>query len=231
VEDDTLRDELDRVTSQLAAAKTEYTSLGAKIAGLEAQKEALARALAGPERLSAQNVNMAGNYRTDAIVDLLTAADSEMSIKDVIRELRDGGRPHEAYDNVAADLAYLAERKRITRLRRGVYTRPDRIVIPITQGSLEHSYIRLANYLGFFPADAVSPSNEHDVKGKSLTLHFAGLPQPVKTDIDGTHNFFRSRRCIREFFAYHQLKPGEKVAIEKHPEDEDEYEYHVLPAR
>ena len=229
MEDDTLRDELDRVASELAAAKTEYTSLGAKIAGLEAQKEALTRGLTDPEHLSAQNVNTAGKYRTEAIVDLLTAADSEMSIKDVITGLRDSGRPHETYDNVAADLAYLAERKRIARLRRGVYSRRDRIIIPITQGSLEHSYIRLANYLGFFPTDAVSPSNGNDVKGKLLTLHFAGLPQPVKTDIDGTHNFFRNRRCIREFFAYHQVEPGEKVAIEK--QSEDEYEYHVRPAR
>ena len=227
MEDDILRTELERVASELAAAKTEYTSLGAKIAGLEAQREALSRGIAGTERLSAQNVNMAGKYRTEAIVDLLTAADSEMSIKDVIEGLRDSGRPHETYDNVAADLAYLAERRRISRLRRGVYTRRDRIVIPITQGSLEHSYIRLANYLGFFPADAVGPSNGHDVKGALLTLHFAGLPQPVETDIDGTHNFFRCRGCVREFFAYHQLQPGEKVAIEK----QSEYEYHVLPSR
>jgi hypothetical protein len=227
VEDDILRAELDRVTSELAAAKTEFTSLGAKIAGLEAQKQALARGLADKERHSAPRSSETGKYRTEAIVDLLTAAASEMSIKDVIGALHDNGRTHEIYDNVAADLAYLAERGRIVRLRRGVYTRPDRIVIPITQGSLNNSYIPLANHLGFFPADAIGRSNGHDAEGALLTLHFAGLPEAVETDIDGTHNFFRRRGPVREFFAHHQLKPGEKVAIEK----QSEHEYHVLPVR
>jgi hypothetical protein len=48
-----------------------------------------------------------------------------MTIKDVIAALRGKGREHESYDNVAADLAYLADRGRIARLRRGVYGRPD----------------------------------------------------------------------------------------------------------
>jgi hypothetical protein len=60
-----------------------------------------------------------------------------------------------------------------------------------------------------------------------LTLHFAGLPQAVETDIDGTHNFFQRRGPVREFFAHHQLEPSEKIAIEK----QSEYEYDVLPAR
>jgi hypothetical protein len=46
-----------------------------------------------------------------------------MTIRDVIAALHDSGRENETYDNVAADLAYLADRGRISRLRRGVYAR------------------------------------------------------------------------------------------------------------
>jgi hypothetical protein len=44
-----------------------------------------------------------------------------MSINDVLAALRQAGRGHETYDNVGADLAYLTERGRITRVRRGIY--------------------------------------------------------------------------------------------------------------
>jgi hypothetical protein len=44
-----------------------------------------------------------------------------MSINDVVAALRQAGRGHETYDNVGVDLAYLAERGRITRVRRGIY--------------------------------------------------------------------------------------------------------------
>jgi hypothetical protein len=35
--------------------------------------------------------------------------------------LASAGRPGESYDNVGVDLAYLAERGRVNRIRRGVY--------------------------------------------------------------------------------------------------------------
>jgi hypothetical protein len=144
----------------------------------------------------------------------------------VIAALHDSGRENETYDNVAADLAYLADRGRIVRLRRGVYARPDRIVITLTEGSLNSSYINLGNHLGFFPADAVGPTNSRDGEGKMLTVRFDGLPDPVETDIAAPHDF-RRRGPIRQFFAHHDLKPGEKIAIEKH----SDYEYRVLPTR
>jgi Transcriptional regulator, AbiEi antitoxin len=156
------------------------------------------------------------------------AADTEMTIKDVIAALRDSGRDHETYDSVAADLAYLADRGRIARLRRGVYARPDRIVITLTAGSLNSSYINLGDHLGFFPADAVGAANARDGVGAMLTVHFDGRPGPVETDITGApHKFFRRRAPIKEFFADHDLQPGENIAIEK----QSAYEYRVLPVR
>ena len=220
-----LSSELEQVRSELAAAEVEYASMGAKIAGLRARREALTRALSGMRGHGGK----AGitRPRTDAIVDVLMAADTEMTIKDVIAALHDSGRENGAYDNVAADLAYLADRGRTVRLRRGVYARPDRIVITLTEGSLKNSYISLGNRVGFFPADAVGPANSRDGKGKMLTVRFDGLPDPVETDITGDpHHDLRCRGLTRRFFAHHDLKPGEKIAIEK----DSDYEYRVLPA-
>jgi hypothetical protein len=226
MQDNILRSELEQVNSELAAAEVEYASLGAKIKGLQAQSEALTRALSGMAGRSGKASTT--KPRTDAIVDVLMASDAEMTINDVIAALHDSGRDHENYDNVAADLAYLADRGRIDRLRRGVYARPERIVITLTQGSLNNSYINLGNHLDFFPADAVGSTSRRDGEGTMLTLHYDGLPDPVKTDIAGApHKDFRDRASIRKFFARHDLKPGENIVIEK----QSDYEYRVLPAR
>jgi hypothetical protein len=55
------------------------------------------------------------------LLAVLEMAGTEMSIQDVITALGDVGRPGEGYHNVSADLAYLAERGRAKRTRRGVY--------------------------------------------------------------------------------------------------------------
>jgi hypothetical protein len=223
---DTLRSELERVRSELAAAEVEYASLGAKIRGLRAHAEALTQALEGTGRHSGEAST--AKPRTDAIVDVLKDADTEMTIKDVIAALRDGGRDHESYDNVAADLAYLADKGRIARLRRGVYSRVNRIVIPLTAGSINNHYIVVRDYLGFFPADAVGAANKNDGEGAKLTLHYAGLLEPDKTDIAGSpHLDFRGRRSIRKFFEHHELRAGDEIAIEK----QSDYEYRVVPVR
>lgn len=61
-----------------------------------------------------------------------------------------------------------------------------------------------------------------------LTVHFDGLPDPVETDIaGGPHKKFRCRTPIGEFFAHHDLRPGENIAVEK----QSDYEYRVLPVR
>jgi hypothetical protein len=118
MDEEALRPELDRVSSELAKARVEHASLAARIAGLEAQQSALRKTL---ERSPTAAAGAAPRHRTDAIVAVLATSDTEMSIQDVIAGLRETGRPDEAYDNVAADLAYLSERGRVRRVRRGVY--------------------------------------------------------------------------------------------------------------
>ena len=119
--DDALESELDQVTTELAAARIEYASLGARIAGLQARHAALSKAVSGAGQQSRPSGSAAPGYRTDAIVAILDAAGSEMSINDVLAAIRQAGRGHETYDNVGVDLAYLAERGRVTRVRRGIY--------------------------------------------------------------------------------------------------------------
>ncbi len=120
MDDSTLRSELDQVTAELSAARTQYASLGAKVAGLEAQQLALSKALAHAQPGTTAPV-VAPRHRTDAIVAVLEMTGTEMSIQDVITALGDVGRPGESYDNVSVDLAYLVERGRAKRARRGVY--------------------------------------------------------------------------------------------------------------
>jgi hypothetical protein len=121
MDEDALRSELDQVTSELAAARIQHASIGAKIAGLEAQQLALTRALTHVPQTAGTN-EATPRYRTDAIVAVLEAAGTGMSIQDVIAGLADIGRPGETAANVGVDLAYLAERGRVERVRRGVYT-------------------------------------------------------------------------------------------------------------
>ncbi|HET9975458.1 MAG TPA: hypothetical protein VFQ68_45005 [Streptosporangiaceae bacterium] len=120
MDDSELQSELDQVTAELTAARIQHASLGARIAGLEARQLALTRAL-GNLQPADSNRAQTPRYRTDAIVAVLEASGTEMSIQDVITGLAGIGRPGETYDNVGVDLAYLAERGRVTRVRRGVY--------------------------------------------------------------------------------------------------------------
>jgi hypothetical protein len=121
LDEDALRSELQQVTGELAAARIQYASIGAKVAGLEAQQQALTRALTHGVRADDSRRAAVPRYRTDAIVAVLEASGTQMSIQNVIIALADAGRPGETADNVGVDLAYLAERGRVNRVRRGVY--------------------------------------------------------------------------------------------------------------
>jgi hypothetical protein len=237
MEPDPLKSELDQVTAELAAAKIQHTSLGAQIAGLEARKAALSRAIPRTEERSLGSIDIPARYRTEDIVEILVATGAEMSINDVVAALHEAGRPRETYDNVGADLAYLADAKRIARVRRGVYAAihepqadPERIVIPLTQGNINNHHVYLSRHLDFFPADAIGAKNKQDGQGKFLTLQFEDIPGVAETDIAPDHKIFRLRdRRWREFFTRHGLQAGDKIAIERIKP----YEYRIvaLPRR
>lgn len=121
MDEDALRSELEQVTAELTAARIQYASIGAKVAGLEAQQQALTKALTHEARAAGPAQAAVPRYRTDAIVAVLDESGTEMSIQDVITALAGAGRPGETADNVGVDLAYLADRGRVNRVRRGIY--------------------------------------------------------------------------------------------------------------
>ena len=104
---------------------------------------------------------------------------------------------------------------------------PDRIVIPLTQGNISNSHVYLARHLGFFPADAIGGPNKQAGQGTPLKLHFEGFPSTETTDITSDHKSFRIRKPWQKFFERHDLRAGDKVAIERI----SAYEYRVVPIR
>jgi hypothetical protein len=80
-------------------------------------------------------------------------------------------------------------------------------------------------HLDFFPQDAIGAATARDGTGAPLTLHFAGLPEPVETDIDGKKKIFRRRGPVGRFFAYHHLSTGDCIVIERL----SAHEYRVFP--
>ena len=101
----------------------------------------------------------------------------------------------------------------------------ERILISVTQGGLDNSYVSLAGNLGFFPQDSLGPSNVRDGEGPMLTLHLAGLDGTHLTDIASNYPGFRRRGPWSRFFAHHQIAAGDVVAIERL----SRYEYRVSP--
>jgi hypothetical protein len=99
----------------------------------------------------------------------------------------------------------------------------DSVTIKLTDGNLNHSYIRVSKYTHLFPKETFGGRNKKEGVGKPITLYVDGLSEPVKTDIDGRHVFFRDRKWARKFFKIHHLKPGDKIVIERIAE----YEYRV----
>jgi hypothetical protein len=222
MEDQTLRSELERVDAELAAARTQHATLGARVAGLEAQAAALARAIQADQGDDHGTATSVLRYRTDDIVEVVEMSGTEMSIKDVMAALAEAGRPRETYDNVSADLAYLAERGRIARARRGIYRAipdpeagPGQIIIRLTQGNLNNHHVYLSRHLGFFPEDARDGTNKAAGIGKLITLTFDGLPGTTETDIDPKHKIFRDRGRWSQFFQHHDLRAGDRIVIEQ----------------
>jgi hypothetical protein len=231
---DRLKSELDRVTAELEEARLEQTLLRARITGLEARRAELAKAI--PAAGSSDGLGAAdlpARYRTEDIIEVLAASGTDMTIEDVVRGLHESGRANETPDNVGADLAYLAKGGRIAKVRRGVYSNlwdtdvdPDRIVITLTQGNLNHNHIYLSRHMSFFPADAIGSANRRDGEGRKLILRFEGLTDAAKTDIVPNHKIFRLRgRQWHDFFQRHRLHAGDKVTIQRL----DDYEYRVSP--
>lgn len=94
-------------------------------------------------------------------------------------------------------------------------------LIAITGGNLRNNHIYFSGHHDFFPEECYGASNKKKGTGKALTLNIEGLKEPVLTDIarNGTNgnprNFFRKRGWVRKFFAKHEIREGDVLAVER----------------
>ncbi len=103
--------------------------------------------------------------------------------------------------------------------------RPDRIVIPLTQGAHRNHYIKLGQYTTFFPKNSIGGSNKKSLAPKLFMLHFEGFPEPVETDIDGGRKRLRCRGgAMRKFLDRYDFRENDNIVIVKR----SEYEYDVV---
>jgi len=86
-------------------------------------------------------------------------------------------------------------------------------LIRVTGGTLRHNHIYITGVHDFFPAGAIGGSDRSNA-GKPVTIELDGLARTVRTDIprDGKtgrpRRPFRARGWAREFFAHHEVMPG-----------------------
>jgi Lon protease-like protein len=124
--DSELRDELEQLNEELAAAETEAIRLNARISGLRAQRDAMAAALAmlRPNEEAGRDEPLrldAIKKRTEAIEALLRHAGTPMSIDQVKEALNQHWRDTSDYQVVASTLNLLHRTGRITKVARGRY--------------------------------------------------------------------------------------------------------------
>ena len=104
-------------------------------------------------------------------------------------------------------------------------------LVSITNGNLANKHIYISGHHDFFPSECYGKSNAKSGTGQNLKLLVEGLPDPIETDIskdDGNgrpRNFFRKRGWVRRFFARHNLRPGDVVAIERI----EKFAYRIYP--
>ena len=124
-----IKSEVDRLGAEIETAESELIQRKAHLAGLRAQRDALAAELARivDEGRPVQPVppaempNLKMLDRTDAIVEVLRVTKRAMSIQEVWDGLKAGGRSEPGYQVIASTLNFLNQKGRITKPSRGRY--------------------------------------------------------------------------------------------------------------
>jgi len=105
-------------------------------------------------------------------------------------------------------------------------------LIQVTEGNIRQGHLYLTGHLGFFPADCFGAASERDGAGRMLTLHVAGLKDPIQTDIPRDaktgqpRRFFRRREWVKQFFRANKIRPGAMIILRK----TDRFELRIEPA-
>jgi hypothetical protein len=95
-------------------------------------------------------------------------------------------------------------------------------LVVVTAGNLRQSHFYIREHYDFFPPDCLGPSTKASAADRGeLEILLDGLDEVVKTDIgtDGKTGkpraFFRRRAWVRRFFEHHNVRPGDKLALER----------------
>ncbi len=94
-------------------------------------------------------------------------------------------------------------------------------LICVTAANLRANHLYLTGHDDFFPADCYGSPSAKDGVGALLRLDVAGVSDPIFTDIPTElasgkpRRFFRRRAWVREFFARHNIKPGDTISVER----------------
>ena len=97
----------------------------------------------------------------------------------------------------------------------------QRRVLTVSAGNLRQCHIYISGHLDFFPSDSVGHSRKQTTRGQQINLEVQGLSGLVETDIPSDkatgkpRNFFRGRGWCRKFFEANQVKPGDKLSLER----------------
>ena len=119
-----LENDLERVTADLAATEAELARLGARAEGLRAERDALTRAITSLRIPSETGTaDIASMVRNDAIVAVLrNAKPHPLRAAGIVEALRQAGRANESATNVSVYLDGLLKKGRVVRVSRGEYT-------------------------------------------------------------------------------------------------------------
>lgn len=98
-------------------------------------------------------------------------------------------------------------------------------VVTLTQGNINNNHLYLTEVFSMFATDSIGGPSEAQVAPQLLEVH-SGVGEPVLTDIAGDKKIFRKRSWVGEFFKVHDLKAGDRVAIQQ----TGPHRYHVFPA-
>jgi septal ring factor EnvC (AmiA/AmiB activator) len=124
---ETLENDLERVTADLAATEAELARLGARAEGLRAERDALTRALTALQPANETSASdIAGMVKNDAIVAVLrNARPRPLRAAGIVDALHQAGRTNEIAQNISVYLDGLLKQGRVVRVARGEYTVSD----------------------------------------------------------------------------------------------------------
>ncbi len=94
--------------------------------------------------------------------------------------------------------------------------------IELTQAARKHGNLNLSRCgRHFFPDDVFDPPSKNEGLGEQISIRAFGLNEIIKTDIPTYRKtgkprlIFRERSWVKEFVRYHNLKPNDKVRINR----------------